>query len=161
MKKVFETLLESCLAMLFVLIIICVALQVFYRYVLSDPLAWTEELAKLAFIWMIFLGLFLAERDNLHIAVDFFVDRLRPVAQRRIRILVETFSIAVLLLICCHSFGFIGIQKAMRSVGLNISLMYFTLAVPIGCLLFALYKGAALSRFVQVIQTARSGRGDG
>ncbi len=149
MKRLFERTVEASLVALFAVVIICVALQVVYRYVLNNPLTWSEELAKLAFTWMIFLGLSLAERDNIHIAVDFFVDRMPLSVQKPLRVAVETFSIAVLLIICYYAIRFIEIQKSMRSVALDVSMMYFTLAVPAGCLFFSLYKMSSIGRILR------------
>jgi TRAP-type C4-dicarboxylate transport system permease small subunit len=148
MKNIFEKTIERCLVLLFLIVIFCIAVQVFYRYALNHPLPWTEELAKLAFIWMLFLGLFLAERDNIHIAVDFFLDRLPLGMQKPVRIAVELFGIVVLFVVSFYSFRFIEIQKAMRSVALNISMMYFALPVPIGCILYGLYKFSSIKRIL-------------
>ncbi len=148
MKRIFERTLECSLVCLFLLIIACVSLQVFYRYVLNSPLTWSEELARLAFMWMLFLGLCLAEKDNIHIAVDFFLDRLPAGAQKPLRIAVELFCIAVLLFVCYHAVYFIRMQWAMRSVALNISMGYFTLTVPIGCFLYSVYKMFSIKRIL-------------
>jgi len=45
-------------------------LQVIFRYVLSAPLAWTEELSIFMFIWMTFLAGYLGVRKGKHIGVD-------------------------------------------------------------------------------------------
>lgn len=44
----------SCAALLLMLSCICV--QVVSRYLMSEPLAWTEELARYAMVWSGFLG---------------------------------------------------------------------------------------------------------
>ena len=56
MRKVLEESLRFALLALFAVIIVCVSLQVFFRYVLNDPLTWSEELARFSFMWMVFLG---------------------------------------------------------------------------------------------------------
>ena len=154
MKKIFEKILETGLVVLFGLIIVCVVLQVFYRYVLNNPLIWSEELAKLAFIWMIFLGLCLAERERVHIVVDFFVDRMPALVQNILRVMIDVFSIIILTTICYYAIGFIGMQKYMRSVALDISMMYFTLAVPVGCMLFGIYKMISVKHLVKTTMLA-------
>lgn len=149
MKRIFERTLEYSLVALFVVVIAGVALQVFFRYVLNSPLTWSEELSRLAFTWMLFLGLCLAEKDNIHIAVDFFVDRMPASVQKPLRVAVEVFCIAILLTVVYYSIQFIEMQRAMRSVALDISMAYFTLAVPVGCLLFAIYKFQTIARIMR------------
>jgi TRAP-type C4-dicarboxylate transport system permease small subunit len=138
--------MECALVCLFIVIIVCVSLQVFFRYVLNSPLIWSEETARLCFLWMIFLGLALAEKDDLHIAVEFFVGKMPNNVQKPLRIAVEIFGIIVLLVICYYAVNYIAIQKAMRSVALNISMMYFTTAIPVGCFLYSIYKLFTINR---------------
>jgi TRAP-type C4-dicarboxylate transport system permease small subunit len=149
MRKVFEGFLKFALLVLFAIIIVCVSLQVFYRYVLNDPLTWSEELARFAFMWMVFLGLGLAERDDQHIAVDFFVGKMPAGVQRVVRIVVEIFCIVVLAIASYKSLGVIQVQSAMRSVALNISMAYFAVAVPIGFVILCFYKFYSIARIAK------------
>ena len=50
-----------------------VVAAVVFRYMLSDPLTWSEELILLLFGWMIFLGIANAFRARTHIIIDFVV----------------------------------------------------------------------------------------
>src|SRR5438132_12031874 len=47
-----------------------VFLQFFTRYVLNDSLAWTEEIARYALMWIVFIGGAMVTRRNSHIAVE-------------------------------------------------------------------------------------------
>jgi TRAP-type C4-dicarboxylate transport system permease small subunit len=149
MRRVFEGFLKSALLVLFTIIIVCVSLQVFYRYVLNDPLTWSEELARFSFMWMVFLGLGLAERDDQHIAVDFFVGKMPSGAQKVARIAVDIFCIVVLAVACYQAIGVIQVQAAMRSVALNISMAYFAVAVPIGFAILCIYKFFSIARIAK------------
>lgn len=44
--------------------------QVVSRYVLNNPLNWTEELARFVFVWVSYLAAWLAWKYRAHIAVD-------------------------------------------------------------------------------------------
>jgi TRAP-type C4-dicarboxylate transport system permease small subunit len=55
-KKFFGNIVEVTAATLVVALAIIVFLQVFNRFVLKTPLAWSEELAMLLFQWVSFLG---------------------------------------------------------------------------------------------------------
>jgi TRAP-type C4-dicarboxylate transport system permease small subunit len=58
-------------------IILATTIQVIWRAVLGDPLSWTEEAVRLAFVWVVYVGVIRAVRKRTHISVDFFV-RLLP-----------------------------------------------------------------------------------
>src|SRR3981189_2311500 len=56
--------------------------QVVRRFVFGAPAAWTEELAAIAFIWVIFWGTAFAVPLSAHVAVDFVVRRFAPSVRR-------------------------------------------------------------------------------
>lgn len=68
--------LSISVAMLIVMVV-TVLCQVLFRYLLTFPLAWTEELSRLALILAVYSALPAAYVRGEHIAVDFFV-RLIP-----------------------------------------------------------------------------------
>lgn len=80
-------LLDAAVVLAFGLMIVAISLQVFYRYVLNDPLAGSEEIGRLAFVWVTFIGAAVASRDNMHIRIDYFAHRLSPGSARAARML--------------------------------------------------------------------------
>ncbi|HEV2508953.1 TRAP transporter small permease [Bosea sp. (in: a-proteobacteria)] len=61
------------LAVLHGTIALLVCAAVVFRYVLSDPLTWSEELILILFGWMIFLGIANAFHARTHIIIDVIV----------------------------------------------------------------------------------------
>ena len=51
--------------------------QVFFRYALSSSIDWAEEMARLAFVWAIFLAIPHGIRRGIHVGIDVVV-RLLP-----------------------------------------------------------------------------------
>ncbi|WP_298283311.1 TRAP transporter large permease subunit [Acidocella sp.] len=51
---------------------------VVFRYVLDNPLVWTDELAEMLFLWLISLGAVIALRRAEHMSMSFLTDRLGP-----------------------------------------------------------------------------------
>nr|WP_225869972.1 TRAP transporter large permease subunit [Glaciimonas sp. PCH181] len=73
---------------------ICLLLtNVFFRYVLHDPLTWGDELASLLFIWLAMLGAVIALRRNEHMRLTTFLANM-PTEKR---IFFETFGNVVIL----------------------------------------------------------------
>ena len=48
--------LRVLVGVMFLTIVILTLVQVFARYVLNSPLLWSEELARLLLVWVVFLG---------------------------------------------------------------------------------------------------------
>jgi len=59
-----------------------IAVGVFFRSLLDDPLAWTNELAVLGLVWLTFIGASAVFKERGHIAVD-AVSFLLPAPLRR------------------------------------------------------------------------------
>lgn len=64
---------SAALAVLHAVIATLVCAAVVFRYVLSDPLTWSEELILILFGWMIFLGIANAFHARTHIIIDVIV----------------------------------------------------------------------------------------
>ncbi|MGL4812039.1 MAG: TRAP transporter small permease, partial [Beijerinckiaceae bacterium] len=62
-------------------IVVITVLSVWYRYVLNAPLAWTEQVSRILFVWSVFAGAAVLYRRVLHIVIDMFVLMLPPAAQ--------------------------------------------------------------------------------
>jgi len=135
----FNGVLDRVMSFLLGVIVIILLAQVVFRYVLGNPLVGSEDAAKLATIWMVFLGAGLAVRDRLHIKIDYFVDKLAPRWQRVIDVstdIVELIFIGIVLYQCIELFD---MQHGMKSVGLNIDVTFFSAALPAGFALMAMY----------------------
>jgi len=67
---------------LFAAMFIALVVQVVRRFVFGAPAAWTEELAAIAFIWVIFWGAAFTLPLGAHAAVDIVVPRFAPSVRR-------------------------------------------------------------------------------
>ena len=139
MWQLFNRALDKVMSFLLGVTVIILLAQVVFRYVLNNPLVGSEDAAKLATIWMVFLGVGVAVRDRLHIKIDYFVDKLPPQWQRVIDVatdVVELIFIGIVLYQCIDLFN---MQHGMKSVGLNIDVTFFSAALPAGFILMAIY----------------------
>ncbi|MEO7114284.1 MAG: TRAP transporter small permease [Caldimonas sp.] len=91
-SRALEITIVACLAVMSVLVFTNVIL----RYAFDSGIAWSEELARLVFVWLIFLGAILASKEHAHIGFDTLVKRL-PDAGRKLLIVVS----GGLMLACC------------------------------------------------------------
>lgn len=73
MKHV-EWILEKLVALMEIFsmgfIFLCVIMQVTFRFVFQNPLPWPEELSRILFIYLVFIGAAEASRERTHIAID-------------------------------------------------------------------------------------------
>ena len=67
---------------IFAVLFLSLVLQVLRRFVFGTPAAWTEELATIAFVWVIFWGTAFSVPLAAHVAVDLVVPRFAPPVRR-------------------------------------------------------------------------------
>jgi len=80
MKKVFEV-VRDCVekyipAAAFVVLFVVFVFQVFMRYVVKQPQAWTTEVEQTCFLWLVMLGACYAQRVKGHVTFTLVYDNL-------------------------------------------------------------------------------------
>jgi C4-dicarboxylate transporter, DctQ subunit len=70
-------------------LVVVLALQVFFRYVLQIGLSWSEEVSRFLFIWFVYVSASYAVQVGTHIRVGLVVDLLPAAAQRLMRMLSD------------------------------------------------------------------------
>lgn len=69
-------------------------LQVFARYILNDPIGWTQEFVLIAYIWIVFWSAAFLLREREHITFDMAFSSL-PLVARRIMAVILTALIGI------------------------------------------------------------------
>ena len=82
--------------------------NVVLRYAFDSGIAISEELARLLFVWLIFLGAILASRQHAHIGFDTLVRRL-PAPLKKVAIVFS----GALMLVACAIFLIGGWQQTL------------------------------------------------
>ena len=99
-KKVLAKLLAGIATILLSVMTILVLYQVFTRYILNSPAAFTEELVRYFLIWTGFIGAAYAFLTRQHMSLVLILDNLTPAKRRMlmaiIDILILVFAIFVI-----------------------------------------------------------------
>lgn len=140
-KKVLDTCLYWIVVVLFGFLVYVVVWQVFSRQVLGSPATWTDEAARLTFVW---LGLFAAAfvfGERGHIAVDFFARKLPAAAERWLAVGVQLIVIGFAVAILGWG-GWLASQnawtQALGALPFTYGQMY--LAIPVAGILILFYS---------------------
>jgi len=142
--KLLLNLLESfCIKLMvtfLILMIFFIFMQVIFRYILNDPLFWTEEVSRHLMIYAAFLGAAVAYRRNVHLGVDVFLSKLSKKIRKVILscICLVTFGYSLFLIIV----GFEIVEKTMRqtSSALRYKMGYVYLIIPISFIIILLFS---------------------
>jgi TRAP-type C4-dicarboxylate transport system permease small subunit len=60
----------------FVMMFVTFILQIFFRYVLRQPLQWAYEVTVTCYLWLVLLGACYAQRDHKHVVFTMLCDKL-------------------------------------------------------------------------------------
>lgn len=131
-------LLDSLLLCLFVVMVAAIVWQVFARYVLEEPTAWSEELARYLMVWVTMLGSAHVIGKDGHVAVTVFVDALPGAAQRALALLRDALLLVLTGALAWYGYGFAMLGGRKVSTGLELPMTYPYLAIPVGAALIAL-----------------------
>jgi TRAP-type C4-dicarboxylate transport system permease small subunit len=124
------------------------------RYVLHQPLVWSDELAGILFLWLAMLGAVLALRCGEHMRMTALVSRLSPQRRAFVDTLAIAASIALLALLVAPAYDYASGEAAIVTPALQISNAWRALALPIGAalmLLVGLIRLAHVSRMRDVV----------
>jgi TRAP-type transport system small permease protein len=131
--------IERVLILLSIAIALVVFLQVLFRYLLRQPLFWSEELPRYLLIWMSFLAAALAQKHNAHINITLCLAPLSTRTRQVLKILTDT-VILVFLWVLVYSGGLVtSITVHHRSTALQLPMGLVYAALPVGATLMSLY----------------------
>jgi len=144
---------EKTIACLFLLIIVfTMAAQVFARYVFGAPFTWSEEVARLALIWMTFISAAFVMAERRHIAVDMISTRVGDGGKLFIECLSFVVVAATCLLLLIGGAKFVWYVGKVGSPALGVPKSYWYGAGMVGLLLMAIHS---LVNLFQVWKTGK------
>jgi TRAP-type C4-dicarboxylate transport system permease small subunit len=112
-----------------------IVVAVLFRYVLSDPLTWSEEFIVALFGWMLFIGMAASFRARANICLDLVVIIASGAVRRALGALSVLATMATLTALL-----WFGIEHALLMAGsltpmLQVSMSYAAAALPVGAAL--------------------------
>lgn len=132
--------LEFIGSLLTILLTGVVFLQVFYRYVLHSPLAWSEEFAMFIFQWCAYIGAAVAVRHRFHFGLDLVTKNLPSYMQRAAQILSSVLIFFVAYLMIQKGFGLMYLIMAQNYPVLQFPVAYAYLAIVVSGMLMIIFQ---------------------
>jgi len=126
-----STLGKNIAGVLLSAMLLMILAQVFYRYVLNDSLAWTEELAKYLMVWVACLVAPWAYRENLNVSIEMFADALPKVLRRISEIIITILVIVISALFFKQSVAFWQGGFEIYASSMPVKLAYFYACAPL------------------------------
>ena len=125
-------------------------LQIFYRYVVNEPLTWTLEACLLTWLWLVFWGAAFLLRDRDHVRFDIFYAGVSPGLRRLFALISAVAIVAGFASAFPATYDFISFMSIESSSSLGIRLDYVFAA-------YLLFAAAVIIRYA--LRTIRLVRG--
>jgi len=130
-----DTIVNWILALIMTAMLVVVSAQVWYRFVMNDPLAWSEELARYLFVWISFLGSAVGVRMQVHLGID-LIDKILSPRGRKIMTLAVNLLIQIFLVVVIFwGIRILKVIQFQKSASMGIPMTYPYMAVPVGSVL--------------------------
>src|SRR6201999_3699575 len=140
------TLVEIPAAILVVAEIVILFAGVIWRYVLREPLIWSDELASILFLWLAMLGAAVAFRRAEHMRMTAVVASARPATRAYLDVVATCAALAFLLLIAWPACDYAYEESFITTPALQIPNIWRAAALPAGIGLMALFALLRLAR---------------
>ncbi len=113
-------------------LVLVLAAQVFFRYVLHIGLSWSEEVSRFIFVWFVYISASLAAQRGSHIRVTLFA-RLLPVPERYVFLLADAIWIGFNAFVVAAGVLLISrtLQYPVYSTSLFLPLAYVYIVIPL------------------------------
>jgi len=135
-RKFFANIVEVIAAILVVALAVVVFLQVFNRFVLKTPLAWSEDLAMLLFQWVSFLGAAIGVKRMRHFGIELVVKMFPERIRHKIELLIPFIIGVVALTMITEGIKLINVNRYRIYSSMDLSYIWTFLAIPVsGCLI--------------------------
>jgi TRAP-type C4-dicarboxylate transport system permease small subunit len=138
---------ELTLATLLAAMTALVVLQVFCRYVLNSPLTWAEEAARLAMIWLAFLGASVALWRRRHIRIEGLVESLPPTLGLFVQRGIDSAVLLLLGVLAVQCWNLVLATRRQFTAALQLPVSYaYYAAIGVGVALMAFYQAIVIVR---------------
>lgn len=148
--NILEHMEEGVAFFFFIIMCVFVGMQLFFRFVLNNPLLYTEEVSRAAYVWLSFIGMSYVTRIREHIRVDFFVNLIPVVPQRWIKLVVDIFILGMMGALGWFGVQFVIFSKMSITPALEVPMNVYYVSFPLGCLLSVIRQGRNIIEDIRV-----------
>ncbi|HDY8017901.1 TPA: TRAP transporter small permease [Vibrio vulnificus] len=152
LRKIFDNLEEIITVPLMAALLVVLTWQIATCWLLNDPSLWSEELARVLFMYMSLIGCAIAIKRGTHVNITFFSDKL----PEKIRLLL-VLSLEAAVLVSIFAIIYLGFQHVERTaffelITLGVSSKWMNYSLPLGGLFMVIRQ---LQKMVGIVTEFR------
>lgn len=140
LARALSQVVEGLLLVMMVVLCLDVFLGVFSRYVLARTFTWYDEIARLLFVWIVFLGAAVGVRRGAHFRLHLVLERFPPGIRRVAHVVGVLVLMGFGLLMIQQGWKLVELGQFQRTPVMGLSKRYVYASVPAGGALIILYS---------------------
>jgi len=118
---------------------IAVFVQIIFRYLLHQPIYWSEEFPRFILIWLTFIGSAIAMKNRSHLSISLLTNRLSLQKRKWVQFFANSLSLLFILILVWGGIIITNLTMPNRTAALQMPTGLVYLAVPVGGMLMVFY----------------------
>lgn len=118
---------------------IAVFIQIIFRYLLHQPIYWSEEFPRFILIWLTFLGSAIAMKNRSHLSISLLTNRLSVKKRITVQFFANLLSLLFISILVWGGIIITILTMPNRTAALQMPTGLVYLAVPVGGILMIIY----------------------
>jgi len=151
LRAALDNVVEGVCLVLMVTLTLDLMLGVFSRYVLFSTFTWYDEIARICFVWVVFLGAAVGVRRHTHFRLHLLVDAMPVRAQQAIAVLGHLVVIGFAAALVQQGWTFVELGRFQQTPVMGLPKSWVYLAMPAGGALIVLFSLRPLGRALRAL----------
>jgi len=139
----------SILGMFFMVLLI--VSQIFMRYVLQFSLSWSDEVARIMNIWIVFLSAYIVLKKNQHVKVDYFTSFLPSEFNFKLDIFINVICGIFCFFLAISSFRAISKLITAKTAALGVPMPFVFLPIMVCSILMVSFSLLSSIRIIRIL----------
>ena len=138
--EIIDKFLFYCSSVLLIILSSVVIYTVFMRYIFNMSPAWAEDVPRVLFLWLTYLGVAVATRRGENIRVTFFIEKLSNKSRFYLDLFMHVCILIMVAVLFWYSWPLVQLnfRTVMLSTGWPNAVSW--LPLPIGCFFILIYQ---------------------
>jgi TRAP-type C4-dicarboxylate transport system permease small subunit len=145
----YNVIMAKFVKVLGIVMVLSVLLQIAMRYTPTNPFMWTEELARLTFVWFCFMGATVGLVNKMHLSVDYLYTKVNERFKKILNYITWTLIIVFSGIITYYGILLVQMTYMQESPVMGLPLSFFYASVPVAGGLFIIYSLTVLIEMIK------------
>lgn len=129
-NMIVDGILKIVMALTSLLLFIVTFLQVVSRFIFKTPIAWSQDVIRLCFVYLVFWGAAYCLKEKAHLNIDVFLTALKPKMRKIVEIIINVVLLLFFVFLIYFGFSFMQTGSTQNAPYLPIPMSFFYLSVP-------------------------------